>query len=127
MKTEIRSKLIQVTDGMKDAVGKEFSFMNKYLREEDVLDFKVSKKKEGIKISVQANVVHGEYVRSDVYCENFYAGIKELKKAFKEDFMREYKHAKDKNKRWRDGKAEKEKMYEEEFINIEEEGICEEN
>lgn len=117
MKIEIRSKLIDVTDGMKKAYEKEFNFMNKYLNEDDVLDFKVSKKKEGIKLSVQASVPHGDYVRSDVYCEDFYVGIKELKRQFKEDFMREYKHAKDNNKRWRDRKNEANKEYEEQYIN----------
>lgn len=120
MKTEIRSKLIHITDGMRDAINKDFSFMEKYLREEDVLDFKIGKKKEGIKLSVQTNVFNGEYVRSEIYCQDFYAGLKELKKAFKEDFLREYKHAKDKNKKWRDGKKEKEERYEKEFIDVEE-------
>ena len=118
MKTEIRSKLIDVTEGMKSAYEKEFDFMKKYLREDDTLDFKLSKKKEGIKLSVQACVPHGEYVRCDVYCEDFYSGIKELKRQFKEDFLNEYKHAKDNNKKWRDRKNAAEKEYAEEFLNV---------
>lgn len=121
MKTVIRSKLIHVTEGMRSTVEEQFSYFAKYLREDDVLDFKISKKKEGIKLSVQATVVNGEYVRSDLYCSDFYAGIKELKKNFKEDFMREYKHAKDKNKKWKDGRKEREEKYVNEFIIIEEE------
>lgn len=119
-KINIRSKLIDVTDGMKDAVAKEFVFLDRYL-EEPSLDVRVSKKKEGLKLVVQLSAPHMDYVRSDVYCEDFYLGIKELKRQFKEDFLREYKHAKDHNKRWRDLKNEAEKEYNQEFIDYKEE------